>query len=101
MASPSTRSLRSFYRRSWRPTRLRIVRIPVALVVALLRFYQVVVSPLLGPSCRFAPSCSRYAEQAVSRHGILIGGRLAFARIVRCHPWNDGGYDPVPGKREA
>jgi putative membrane protein insertion efficiency factor len=63
---------------------------------ALIRAYQLVVSPLFGPSCRFAPSCSSYAMEAIARHGPLHGSRLALQRVARCHPWNAGGYDPVP-----
>jgi uncharacterized protein len=63
-----------------------------------LRAYQLVVAPLLGPTCRFAPSCSAYAMEAIRRHGPLAGSRLALRRLGRCHPWNRGGYDPVPVK---
>jgi putative membrane protein insertion efficiency factor len=66
------------------------------LVKLLIRAYQVLVSPLLPPSCRFTPTCSNYALQAIDRHGVLRGGWLAVKRIGRCHPWNPGGYDPVP-----
>lgn len=63
----------------------------------LFRGYRVLVSPMLGPSCRFAPSCSEYAEQALEMHGAWRGGWLAVGRLCRCGPWNPGGYDPVPG----
>jgi putative membrane protein insertion efficiency factor len=63
---------------------------------ALLRTYQLICSPLLGPRCRFYPSCSQYALDAVAAHGSLRGGALALCRIARCHPWHPGGYDPVP-----
>lgn len=63
---------------------------------AVLRLYRMVLSPLLGPSCRFEPSCSRYAEEAIVRHGVLPGARLAFLRICRCHPFAAAGFDPVP-----
>jgi len=63
------------------------------------RGYRFFVSPLLPPSCRFYPSCSEYAEEALSRHGALRGGWLAARRICRCGPWHTGGYDPVPGSR--
>jgi uncharacterized protein len=62
------------------------------------RAYRYLLSPLLPPSCRFHPSCSEYAEEALARHGALRGGWLAARRICRCGPWNPGGYDPVPGR---
>jgi putative membrane protein insertion efficiency factor len=66
----------------------------------LIRLYQLAVSPLLGPRCRFHPSCSRYALEAVERFGAGRGSWLAAKRIARCHPWNAGGFDPVPGSQE-
>jgi putative membrane protein insertion efficiency factor len=66
---------------------------------ALIRFYQLAVAPLLPPSCRFAPSCSSYALEAVASHGALKGGVLAAQRICRCHPWGGSGFDPVPPAR--
>jgi putative membrane protein insertion efficiency factor len=63
---------------------------------ALLRAYQLLVSPLLGQRCRFYPSCSQYALEAVTRYGSLRGSALALRRLARCHPFNAGGYDPVP-----
>ncbi len=65
------------------------------LCLILLRSYQLILSPLLPPSCRFTPTCSQYAIEAVRRHGVLVGGVMAFRRLLRCHPWNKGGYDPV------
>ena len=65
-------------------------------VIALLRGYQYVFRPLLGPNCRFVPSCSDYAIEAIGRHGFLRGSWLAACRVGRCHPWHPGGYDPVP-----
>jgi len=62
--------------------------------------YRLVLSPLFPRSCRFAPTCSRYAEEAVSIHGPVRGSCLALRRIMRCHPWNPGGYDPVPGTND-
>jgi putative membrane protein insertion efficiency factor len=62
----------------------------------LIRLYQWTVSPLLGPACRFHPSCSQYALEALLRFGVLRGGALALKRLARCHPWNPGGFDPVP-----
>jgi putative membrane protein insertion efficiency factor len=67
----------------------------------LIRLYQVAVSPLLGPSCRFHPTCSHYAEQAILRHGLVRGAWLGIGRLLRCHPWNPGGYDPVPGSHDG
>ena len=58
--------------------------------------YRIVVSPVLGPGCRFEPSCSRFAEQAIARHGFWRGLGLGLARLGRCHPFHPGGYDPVP-----
>ena len=69
---------------------------PREAVVLVLRAYQLVISPMLGPVCRFAPSCSSYAVTAVRRYGVLHGGWLTARRLARCHPWNDGGWDPVP-----
>lgn len=66
------------------------------LVIWLLQAYKYAVSPLLGQNCRFHPSCSDYAREAVERHGVLRGGWLALRRVSRCHPWCPGGYDPVP-----
>jgi len=67
-----------------------------ALLRALIRGYQLFVSPWLGPRCRFHPSCSHYALEAVRVHGSLHGSYLAVRRLLRCHPWHRGGYDPVP-----
>ncbi|MDR2031785.1 MAG: membrane protein insertion efficiency factor YidD [Azoarcus sp.] len=66
------------------------------LVRALIRGYQLGISPLLGPRCRFYPSCSDYALEAIAVHGLRKGGLLALARVLRCHPWHPGGIDPVP-----
>ena len=62
----------------------------------LIRAYQLVLSPLLGPRCRFYPSCSHYAIEAIESHGALRGSWLSTKRICRCHPFNPGGFDPVP-----
>jgi putative membrane protein insertion efficiency factor len=64
--------------------------------ISLIKVYQYTLSPLLGPSCRFYPSCSEYAYQAIMRHGPIRGLLLAIKRIVRCHPFHPGGVDPVP-----
>lgn len=66
------------------------------LVLSLLRLYQLLISPLLGQRCRFHPSCSEYASGCIHKHGLLRGGYLAVRRILRCHPFNPGGVDPVP-----
>ena len=66
------------------------------LILALIQAYRYAVSPMLGPSCRFHPSCSEYAQQAVVRHGALHGVWLALKRVLRCNPWHCGGHDPVP-----
>jgi len=60
--------------------------------------YQLLLAPVVPPSCRFYPSCSRYAAEAVERHGPWRGLSLACRRLLRCHPWGDSGYDPVPSK---
>ena len=62
----------------------------------LIRAYQLVLSPMLGPRCRFYPSCSHYAIEAIESHGALRGSWLSAKRICRCHPFNPGGFDPVP-----
>jgi putative membrane protein insertion efficiency factor len=69
---------------------------PKRLVVALIRAYQRWLSPALPPSCRFHPSCSQYALEAVTRYGALRGSWLAVRRLARCHPFHPGGFDPVP-----
>lgn len=66
------------------------------LLMALVRGYQLFISPALGPSCRFEPSCSQYAIEALARHGAAAGSYLALRRIARCQPWCEGGHDPVP-----
>src|SRR3954453_10582057 len=71
-------------------------RLPVLVLTLLVRGYQLFVSPLLGPRCRFYPSCSAYALTAVQRHGAVRGTWLAVRRLARCHPWNPGGVDHVP-----
>lgn len=61
-----------------------------------IRFYQGAISPLFPPVCRFTPTCSQYAVEAIMRHGVVKGSWLALRRIARCHPWGGSGYDPVP-----
>ncbi len=67
-----------------------------SLLIALLRFYQRFLSPLLGQRCRFYPSCSAYAVDAIARHGAARGSYMAVCRVSRCHPGCEGGHDPVP-----
>ena len=64
----------------------------------LIRGYQLALSPLFGPRCRFYPSCSQYAFEAIDTHGAARGAWLAIKRIARCHPFHEGGFDPVPGR---
>jgi uncharacterized protein len=65
-----------------------------ALLIAAIWIYQVTLSPLLGPACRFEPSCSRYMVEALKKYGLLKGLAKGLRRVSRCHPWNSGGYDP-------
>jgi putative membrane protein insertion efficiency factor len=67
-----------------------------ALLILLVKAYRYGISPLLGQNCRFSPSCSEYAIEALHRHGAFRGSLLAVRRVSRCHPWNPGGFDPVP-----
>jgi putative membrane protein insertion efficiency factor len=64
--------------------------------LVMIRAYQLILSPVLAPACRYYPSCSEYAHQAITRYGILKGSRLALQRLLRCHPFHPGGVDPVP-----
>ena len=77
----------------------RLGAVARAAVLGVLRLvftlYRLLVSPLIGPACRFAPSCSVYAEEAVGRHGVARGGWMALRRLLRCHPFHPGGWDPV------
>lgn len=72
-----------------------MTNIPKRVTLAMIGFYRRVISPLLPPSCRFQPTCSEYAYEAIDKYGILRGGRLAIWRILRCNPWGGSGYDPV------
>ena len=70
--------------------------LPVRVVVSLLSGYKRFLSPLLPPACRFQPTCSEFACEAVRKHGLRRGGALSFRRLMRCHPFHPGGHDPVP-----
>jgi hypothetical protein len=72
-----------------------------ALLRGLIRAYQLLISPLLRPSCRYLPSCSDYAAEAIGTHGALYGTWLTLRRLARCHPWGGDGYDPVPRPAES
>ncbi len=69
-------------------------------LVHLVRAYRYLISPLLGNHCRFYPSCSSYAEEAITQHGVFTGLWLTVRRLARCHPWHEGGCDPVPQLKE-
>jgi putative membrane protein insertion efficiency factor len=75
--------------------------IPAAVAVGAIALYQRWVSPVLGARCRFYPSCSQYAREAIGLHGLRRGGWLALRRLGRCHPWHPGGFDYVPGTAAA
>lgn len=72
-----------------------------SLLLALVRIYQRYVSPMLGPACRFEPSCSRYAAGCIETHGALRGSLLSAVRLCKCHPFHQGGFDPVPPRTDA
>ncbi len=77
-------------------TNASVRRLPARVLIAIVTAYRYALSPMFGHSCRFHPSCSAYAREALERHGALRGVWLALRRIGRCHPWHPGGYDPVP-----
>lgn len=66
----------------------------------LIKIYQLVISPLTPATCRYQPTCSHYAKEALEKHGLFRGGKLALKRILSCHPWGGSGYDPVPEKKD-
>ncbi len=74
----------------------QLSRLISRLLIIPIHFYRLAISPMLPPSCRFTPTCSAYAIEALRRHGPLRGSWLAIRRILRCHPWGGSGYDPVP-----
>ncbi len=67
------------------------------ILIQLIKGYRAVLSPIMGNQCRFYPTCSCYTEEAIRQHGALRGSWLGMRRIARCHPWHEGGFDPVPG----
>ncbi|TFJ91102.1 membrane protein insertion efficiency factor YidD [Lonepinella koalarum] len=69
-------------------------------LIKLIRVYQIAISPLIGPRCRFVPTCSCYGIEAIKTHGVAKGGWLTLKRILKCHPLNAGGFDPVPPKND-
>jgi putative membrane protein insertion efficiency factor len=68
------------------------------MLIAIIRFYKYFISPLLGSNCRFYPSCSSYSLEALQRHGVITGSCLTLRRLLKCHPFHEGGIDPVPEK---
>tara|TARA_B110000093_G_scaffold66932_1_gene72700 strand:+ start:79 stop:342 length:264 start_codon:yes stop_codon:yes gene_type:complete len=80
-------------------TLILVKNILIAPFVFVIRCYQRLISPLFAPTCRYTPSCSNYALQALEVHGVLIGGWLSLKRIARCAPWGSHGHDPVPPKK--
>jgi putative membrane protein insertion efficiency factor len=75
-------------------------RFLIAPFVFLIKVYQTLISPLTPATCRFQPTCSNYSKEALQKHGLLKGGKLALKRIFSCHPWGRSGYDPVPDKED-
>jgi len=75
------------------------MRLIELIFIGLIKFYQIVISPILPNSCRYYPTCSNYAIEALKIHGLLKGSWLAIKRILRCNPWGGSGYDPVPPKK--
>ena len=71
-----------------------------SLLIGIIKLYQYLLSPLFGQNCRFHPTCSQYAVEAINEHGVFKGGYLSMRRILKCHPFNEGGLDPVPKKQD-
>ena len=85
-------------RSPWRRIGEALWRAPQQLLLLLVRGYRLLLNPWLGNACRFEPTCSAYALQALQQHGAMAGATLSAGRILRCHPWCDGGLDPVPAQ---
>ncbi|MBX7199092.1 MAG: membrane protein insertion efficiency factor YidD [Rhodospirillaceae bacterium] len=80
----------------------RLVKnLPAVSLLALIRGYQVAIAPMIGPRCRFAPSCSHYTAEAIAVHGVRAGLLLGARRILKCHPWGASGFDPVPATYQS
>ena len=78
-----------------------LTRLPQSTLIVAVRAYRLLISPSLGTNCRFTPCCSIYSIEALSQHGALTGSYLTLRRLVHCHPWCDGGHDPVPPPKPA
>ena len=72
------------------------MKIMARVLMWMIRAYQVILSPLFGQQCRFYPTCSQYALEAINRHGAIVGSYYTIRRLMRCHPWHVGGHDPIP-----
>lgn len=96
MTSATIRSKGNSWLRSGSAARGVFATACVSLAILAVRLYRAALGSVLGPSCRFEPSCSHYAEAALMRYGLTRGTWLTLWRILRCHPWNEGGWDPVP-----
>jgi len=68
----------------------------VIIIVKIIRLYQLIISPFIGPNCRYSPTCSKYSIESFKKHGLIKGGKLSIKRILSCHPFGNSGYDPVP-----
>tara|TARA_B100000941_G_scaffold257782_1_gene207818 strand:+ start:543 stop:770 length:228 start_codon:yes stop_codon:yes gene_type:complete len=75
---------------------MKTLNILAIVLIIPIKLYQILISPLFGPSCRYSPTCSQYSIEAINKHGPLKGSWLAFKRISSCHPWGGSGHDPVP-----
>lgn len=96
--NPTGKTVATTEQTSQRIVRNRLNALPAAALLAMLRLYRYFISPLLGDHCRFHPSCSAYAMEAIRRHGALAGFFLTARRLMRCHPFHPGGFDPVPDR---
>ena len=81
---------------NWSSAIKRVKRLPADFLILLIRLYQITLSPFIGKSCRYTPTCSNYGIEAIRKYGFFKGGWLTFKRILSCNPWGGSGYDPVP-----